>query len=106
MSRGVSRGFLLTKPLKLGVGFTYASREVVEKEIQRLLEFDCYKLYPSTICNLCAGRGRLKIQRSLATFYKATCSVCSKEEVCTESRDYGYPEIRIYNNTLKNKETI
>ena len=53
--------------------------------------------YPSWICGECArlaGHRRMHIG-IVATFHIGLCDVCMKQEVVTEPRDYGYPDVKI-----------
>lgn len=49
--------------------------------------------YPSVICNECASVYKLKLKSLYATFYEVECDVCKQIGICTELRDYGYPEL-------------
>jgi hypothetical protein len=48
--------------------------------------------YPRAICEECAIEcGGKIIKNHIATYYEVTCDVCLQKKVCTEPRDYNYP---------------
>ena len=82
-----------TQPIAYPPYFVLWDSKKRQAFIASKLKHKKHNLYPSVVCIDCAEQQKLVLKTRCSTFYSSVCEACRREGMCTEVRDYGYPEI-------------